>query len=315
MNADQEREDGRFAEADAADAKDGDRPLAPGLYLVATPIGNLEDITLRALRVLRSVDRIACEDTRQTQKLLNHFGIRTPTVSCHMHNEAGRAAELTAELKAGARIAVVSDAGTPGIADPGGQVALAAIAAGVPVFPVPGANAAISALIASGLVASGENSERFTFHGFLPSKEGARRTALEALRGGHAAGTQVFYEAPHRILETLAEVAAVFGASQHVVVARELTKLHEEFLRGPATEVRATLAARAAVRGEIVLLFPLAAAEAKNEGREVSLAAEVRDLMQREGLAEMDALKRVARGRGMGKSEAYRELQRNRGRV
>src|ERR1700744_6329249 len=131
------------------------RPLAPGLYLVATPIGNLEDITLRALRVLRSVDRIACEDTRQTQKLLNHFAIRTPTVSYHMHNEAGRAIELTAELKQGARIAVVSDAGTPGIADPGGQIALAAIAAGIPVFPVPGANAAISALIASGLAGAG----------------------------------------------------------------------------------------------------------------------------------------------------------------
>ena len=127
------------------------KPLAPGLYLVATPIGNLEDITLRALRVLRSVDKIACEDTRQTQKLLNHFDIRTPTVSYHMHNEAGRATELAAALKAGARIAVVSDAGTPGIADPGGQIAAAAIAAGVPVFPIPGANAAISALIASGL--------------------------------------------------------------------------------------------------------------------------------------------------------------------
>ncbi len=126
------------------------RPLAPGLYLVATPIGNLEDITLRALRVLRSVDKIACEDTRQTQKLLNHFEIKTPTVSYHMHNEVARSEELVAELKAGGRIAVVSDAGTPGIADPGGQIAAAALAAGVPVFPVPGANAAISALIASG---------------------------------------------------------------------------------------------------------------------------------------------------------------------
>src|SRR5580700_11753350 len=125
----------------------GQQPLAPGLYLVATPIGNLEDITLRALRVLKSVDRIACEDTRQTQKLLNHFDIRTPTISYHMHNEAGRAAELAAALKAGARIAVVSDAGTPGIADPGGQIAAAAIAAGISVFPIPGANAAISGLI------------------------------------------------------------------------------------------------------------------------------------------------------------------------
>src|SRR3984957_12121245 len=151
-----------------------DRPLAPGLYLVGTPIGNLEDITLRALRVLRQADRIACEDTRQTQKLLNHFGIATPTVSYHLFNEAGRAAELAAELKAGARIAIVSDAGTPGIADPGSQITAAAIAAGVPVFPVPGANAALSALIASGLPA-----ESFTFHGFLPSKQGQRRTLLE----------------------------------------------------------------------------------------------------------------------------------------
>jgi 16S rRNA (cytidine1402-2'-O)-methyltransferase len=290
----------------------GDGPLAPGLYLVATPIGNLEDITLRALRVLRSVDRIACEDTRQTQKLLNHFGIRTPTVSYHMHNEAGRGAELTAELRTGGRIAVVSDAGTPGIADPGGQIAAAAIAAGVPVFPVPGANAAISALIASGIAGAGDAPERFTFHGFLPAKEGQRKTALEALaRDG---GTQVFYEAPHRILDTLADVAAIFGATQHVVVARELTKLHEEFLRGPVSEVRASLAGRATVRGEIVLLFALAEADSAQEGRAVSLVEEVREMMRVEGVAEMDALKRVARARGMGKSEAYRELQRERGR-
>src|SRR5580692_8686248 len=176
MNTDQEiiKEDKSPSAVEFPEEK-SIRPLAPGLYLVATPIGNLEDITLRALRVLRSVDRIACEDTRQTQKLLNHYGIRTPTVSYHMHNEAGRAEELTAELKAGARIAVVSDAGTPGIADPGGQIAAAAIAAGIPVFPVPGANAAISALIASGLVGAETDSAApasFTFHGFLPAKEG-----------------------------------------------------------------------------------------------------------------------------------------------
>ncbi len=147
----EEVRDERESVAEELDLRRANRPLAPGLYLVATPIGNLEDITLRALRVLRSVDRIACEDTRQTQKLLNHFEIKTPTVSYHMHNEGSRAEELLAELKQGARIAVVSDAGTPGIADPGGQIAAAAIAAGVAVFPVPGANAAISALIASGL--------------------------------------------------------------------------------------------------------------------------------------------------------------------
>ncbi|NYF79424.1 16S rRNA (cytidine(1402)-2'-O)-methyltransferase [Granulicella arctica] len=283
-----------------------DKPLAPGLYLVATPIGNLEDITLRALRVLRSVDRIACEDTRQTQKLLNHFGIKTPTVSYHMHNEASRSEELAAELAAGARIAVVSDAGTPGIADPGGQIAAAAIAAGIAVFPVPGANAAISALIASGLP-----TERFTFHGFLPAKEGARKTALEALpRDG---GVQVFYEAPHRIVDTLADVEASFGATQHVVVARELTKLHEEFLRGPVGELRGILAARASVRGEIVLLLALSAAE--TTVRTTSIAEEVAAVRKAEGLGEMDALKRVARERGIGKSEAYRELQREQKRL
>jgi 16S rRNA (cytidine1402-2'-O)-methyltransferase len=287
--------------------KGADKPLAPGLYLVATPIGNLEDITLRALRVLRSVDRIACEDTRQTQKLLNHFEIHTPTVSYHMHNEGSRTEELTAELRAGARIAVVSDAGTPGIADPGGQIAAAAIAAGIDVFPVPGANAAISALIASGLT-----TEQFIFHGFLPAKAGQRKTALEDLAGGDA--THIFYEAPHRILDTLADVEAVFGASQHVVVARELTKLHEEFLRGTAGEVRAQLAARASVRGEIVLMLAPFQVESSSEKR-ANLAVAVADLMKSEGISEMDALKRVARERGIGKSEAYRELQREQNRL
>jgi 16S rRNA (cytidine1402-2'-O)-methyltransferase len=288
--------------------KSSDKPLAPGLYLVATPIGNLEDITLRALRVLRSVDRIACEDTRQTQKLLNHFEIRTPTVSYHMHNEGSRAEELTAELKQGARIAIVSDAGTPGIADPGGQIANAAIAAGISIFPVPGANAAISGLIASGLP-----TDRFTFHGFLPAKAGQRKTALEELLRGDA--THVFYEAPHRILDTLADIEAVFGASQHVVVARELTKMHEEFLRGAVAEVRAQLAARASVRGEIVLMLAPLLATGPSEKKRASLAVEVAALMKSEGLSEMDALKRVARERGIGKSEAYRELQREQNRL
>ncbi len=276
-------------------------PLAPGLYLVATPIGNLEDITLRALRVLGSVDRIACEDTRQTQKLLNHFNIETPKVSYHLHNESSRTEELIAELKAGGRIAVVSDAGTPGVSDPGGQITTAAIAAGIPVYPVPGANAAISAWIASGL-----ETENFTFHGFLPAKSGERRSALEALpRDGV---TQIFYEAPHRLVEALVDIEAVFGPAQHVVVARELTKLHEEFLRGPVAEVKASLTARdGGVRGEIVLLLT-PSAEAKTQSK--SIAAEVAALMEIEGIGEMDALKRVARERGIGKSEAYRELQR-----
>jgi 16S rRNA (cytidine1402-2'-O)-methyltransferase len=292
-----------------------DNSLAPGLYLVATPIGNLEDITLRALRVLRSADRIACEDTRQTQKLLNHFSIHTPTVSYHRHNEAARAAELAQELKAGARIAVVSDAGTPGIADPGGQIAAAAIEAGVPVFPIPGANAAISALIASGLGSSptsDANPERFTFHGFLPAKEGQRRTALEALRSNsEPTGPQIFYEAPHRILATLADIESIFGPTQHIVLARELTKLHEEFLRGPVSEIHATLAARAIVRGEIVLLFTPAAPSSAADTPATTIAADVHALTQ-QGLSEKDALKQIARTRNLSKSAAYRELQRSR---
>jgi 16S rRNA (cytidine1402-2'-O)-methyltransferase len=281
--------------------------LAPGLYLVATPIGNLEDMTLRGLRVLRSVDRIACEDTRQTGKLLAHFGISKPLVSLHEHNEQARASEnLLPALGNGERIAVVSDAGTPGISDPGMLLARAAIAAGVPVFPIPGANAALSALVASGLPA-----EQFTFHGFMPEKSGARRTALETLANTSLAGTQIFYEAPHRILETLADIHAVFGERARVVVARELTKLHEEFLRGTAAEVRTTLAARERVRGEIVLLLEISAASSSDTSGQ-TVWARVRELQTTEGLDEKDALKRIARERGLGKSEAYRELQRER---
>lgn len=280
------------------------QPLAPGLYLVATPIGNLEDITLRALRVLGNADLIACEDTRQTQKLLNHFGIATPTVSYHMHNEGQRAEELTTRLKQGARIALVSDAGTPGISDPGVELVAAAIAAGIPVFPVPGANAAISALIASGL-----STNSFVFHGFLPAKAGQRKTALEELpRNGT---THIFYEAPHRIAETLGDIEAVFSADQYVVLARELTKLHEEFLRGPVGELRSQLASRATIRGEIVLLLaPNATEKTQRQG----IAAQVAELMKSEGIDEKDALKRIARERGISKSEAYRELQREQSR-
>jgi 16S rRNA (cytidine1402-2'-O)-methyltransferase len=290
-------------------AETPDAPLAPGLYLVATPIGNLEDMTSRAVRVLRSVDRIACEDTRQTVKLLNHFGISTPTVSYHIHNERGRAEELVAQLREGARIAVVSDAGIPGIADPGEEIVRAAVAAGVAVYPVPGANAALSALIASGLP-----TERFSFRGFLPSKPGERRSALEVvlgeMRSAAEPATQIFYETPHRIADALGDVEAVFGAGHPIALAREITKLHEEFLRGAVGEVRAKLAARESIRGEMVLL--LSGAIAAEETEQVSVAAAVRALLAT-GLDEKDALKQVARERGMGKSDAYREWQRSRG--
>ena len=286
-----------------------DKPLAPGLYLVATPIGNLEDITLRALRVLRSVDRIACEDTRQTAKLLHHFGISTPTVSYHQHNENARSSELMEALLGGSRIAVVSDAGMPGIADPGATIAAEAIAAGVAVYPIPGANAALSALIASGMSA-----ERFSFHGFLPAKEGQRKSALESLRAtmqsAMDAPTQVFYEAPHRILDTLANIVATFGGEHPVALARELTKLHEEFLRGTAKEVLDTLRARPNVRGEMVLLLGGKLME-QADATPLTLGAQVAALMKQEKMSEGDALKRVAKARNIGKSEAYREWQRS----
>lgn len=289
-----------------SDAEAVEKPLAPGLYLVATPIGNLEDITLRALRVLRSVDRIACEDTRQTAKLLSHFGIRTPTVSYHMHNESSRSSELVEALKAGGRIAVVSDAGMPGIADPGASIAAEAIAAGIAVYPIPGANAALSALVASGL-----NAERFTFHGFLPSKEGQRRSVLETLLAApsHETATHILYETPHRILGALEDIVATFGPLQRVVIAREITKLYEEFIRGTAADLLAELQKRPSVRGEMVLLLEVSP-HAVSDKAQPTLSEEVAALMISEGLPEMDALKRIAKSRGIGKSEAYREWQR-----
>ena len=283
------------------------QPLAPGLYLVGTPIGNLGDITLRAIRVLRSADRIACEDTRQTQKLLNHFSISTPTVSCHEHNEAERIPEFLAAMQKGGRIAVVSDAGMPGISDPGMHLAAAAIEAGIAVHPIPGANAALSALVASGL-----NTERFAYAGFLPAKAGQRRAELERLAESVEDGTTlVFYEAPHRILETLTDVQAVWGQQCRVVVARELTKLHEEFLRGSVIEVAVELSQRDRIRGEITLLVEARALsqEAVSGG---SVGDRIAELQQAENLDEKDALKRIARERGLSKSDVYRELQRER---
>ena len=289
-----------------------DQPLAPGLYLVATPIGNLGDITLRALDVLRRAGRIACEDTRVTQKLLNHFSITTPTVSCHEHNERERAAEFIAAIRNGSAIAVVSDAGLPGISDPGARLAAQAIAAGVLVIPIPGANAGLSALIGSGLPA-----DEFRFLGFLPEKAGARRTRLEQLaeEPRRAPETLVFYEAPHRILETLSDLESIWGPALRVVVARELTKLHEEFLRGAVADVRRILVARERIRGELVLLVEApAAAETGPAASTGQLAARVAELEASTGIDEMEALKRLARTLGRSKSELYRELQRERAR-
>ncbi len=298
-----------------------DAPLTPGLYLVATPIGNLGDITLRALDVLRGVDRIACEDTRQTQKLLNHFQIAKPTVSYHEHNEHTRATDLIQNIKAGEAVALVSDAGTPAVSDPGSWLVREAIAAGVSVFPIPGANAAISALVASGLP-----TDDFHFLGFPPEKSGARRTWLEELAAREQADpreaprTLIFYEAPHRILETLADIEELWGPLLHAVLARELTKMHEEFLRGTVADVRKELAARDRIRGEITLLVeaPVAAkAQGGAEGSENAhekIADRVARIQSESGIDEKEALKRLARELGRSKSDLYRELQRERAR-
>src|SRR5450631_605832 len=220
----------------------------PALYLVGTPIGNLEDITLRALRVLKEVDVIACEDTRQTQKLLNHYAIATRTTSYHEHNEITKSAELMKEMQEGANVALVTDAGMPGISDPGYRLISLAIRHRVPVVPIPGASAFLAALVASGLP-----TDSFRFSGFLPAKRGERCAALEQIKTSPR--TQVFYEAPHRVVESLEDICEVLGESRHVVIAREVTKLHEEFLRGRAGEVLENLKAREAVKGEITLLI------------------------------------------------------------
>ncbi len=266
------------------------------LYLVATPIGNLEDITYRAVRMLREADLIACEDTRQTRKLLDHYDIRKPTISYHEHNESERSEELVARLLAGTTIALVSDAGMPLVSDPGYRLVRAAIEARVPVEALPGPAAALTALAASGLP-----TDSFHFGGFFPCKPGQRAKALEALADSQA--TWIFYEAPHRILEALEALQAALGP-RPVVVARELTKVHEEYLRGTAAEIRAQLAARDSVKGEITLLIGKATEPPPDD---TPLEEAVERLM-RGGVARMDAIKQVARRRGLSKREVYDQL-------
>ena len=273
------------------------------LFVVATPIGNLEDITLRALRVLKEADLIACEDTRQTQKLLSHYGIEKPTISYHEHNEAERAAELVAKLEQGAKIALVSDAGMPGISDPGYRVVALAVERGIAVVPIPGAVALASALAASGLA-----TDAFRFHGFLPAKSGQRKEALESAQA--SALTEIFYEAPHRLIDSLRDAVAVLGGERPVVVARELTKVHEEFVRGGAAEVLRVFESRPGeVKGEIVLLIGKGSAPAmpKANARE-----RLDQIMREQKLDEKAALKVLAREMGVSKSEVYREVQRGR---
>ena len=221
-------------------------PLMPGtLYLVATPIGNLEDITLRALRVLRGCDVVAAEDTRHSGQLLKHFGISKPLLSYFQFNEAKRSEEIIARLRRGEKVALVTDAGSPGISDPGERVVKAAMAAGFRVEPVPGASALIAGLTASGLP-----TDEFHFVGFLPHKSGQRRNRLESLKA--VAGTLVLYESPYRIEKVLGELGEVFPERQ-VVLARELTKKFEEFLRGTPAELL-VIAKKRSLKGEFVVL-------------------------------------------------------------
>jgi 16S rRNA (cytidine1402-2'-O)-methyltransferase len=268
------------------------------LYIVATPIGNLEDITFRAVRILKEVEVVACEDTRHTRRLLDHFDIRTPAVSYHEHNETERTQELIARLDQGQSVALVSDAGTPLISDPGYRIVAAAAARGFPVIPIPGPSAAIAALSASGLP-----TDAFRFCGFLPAKPGQRRKAIEAV--AHESVTLVFYEAPHRIVETVADLRAVLG-NRPAVLARELTKVHEEFLRGDLDWLQAALAQReSASRGEFTILIGKAVTPVNSTEPLHEAVAR----LERAGVPRMEAMKQVARERGISKREVYSAVE------
>jgi 16S rRNA (cytidine1402-2'-O)-methyltransferase len=273
------------------------------LYLVSTPIGNLEDITRRALTVLAEVDLIACEDTRHTRKLLERYLIKTKTVSYHDHNERERADELAARIGEGLNVALVSDAGTPVVSDPGYRLVRAAISHGARVVPVPGASAFVAALTASGLP-----TDEFFFGGFLPARSTQRRARLAQLRALPA--TLVFYEAPHRIADALRDAREVLG-EREAAVARELTKLHEEIARGRLGELVEKFSGEHAARGEMVLIIDRTVIEdaAAQEGEaNESIAALVAAYEQDEGLDQRAALKRAARRLGLSRDEAYRRL-------
>lgn len=295
--------------------KFGAKSSGPGeLFVVATPIGNLEDITLRALRVLKECDLIACEDTRQTKKLLARYSIPTRVISYHEHNERTRSAELIEEMQHGAKVALVSDAGTPLISDPGESLVLACIEAGIRVTPVPGPTAGVSALAGSGLPM-----ERFLFLGFPPPRSSERKQEFQDLAalcwpaaGGPA--TLIFYEAPHRLKAMLADAAEVFGA-RRAAIARELTKIHEQIVRGTLFELR-DWAERTEPRGEITVLIegaPQSDPTSANAQRSVSLAERVDHLIASEGLDRKAALKQAARELGIKKRDAYRQLLDSRG--
>jgi 16S rRNA (cytidine1402-2'-O)-methyltransferase len=279
-------------------------PAAGCLYVVATPIGNLEDITLRALHVLKTVDLVACEDTRQTAKLLSHFEISTRTVSYHEHNEITRAAEIIIELEQGAQVALVSDAGTPAISDPGHRLVNLCVRHGIKIVPLPGASAFVTALAASGMP-----TEEFTFVGFLPARQTERRKKLRVL--ANEPRTLAFYEAPHRLVDTLEDALEILG-NRPSVIAREVTKMYEEFTRGHLEDLLAAVRAKPP-RGEITLLVGQSDGEALHTAEQDAhakkpLATRVAELMKEKSLDNKAALKQVARERGITRREAYKQL-------
>ncbi|HET8654342.1 MAG TPA: 16S rRNA (cytidine(1402)-2'-O)-methyltransferase [Longimicrobiaceae bacterium] len=273
----------------------------PSLYLVSTPIGNLGDITYRAVDVLRSADVILAEDTRRTAVLLRHYGIESRLVSAHEHNEAARARLLVEMLGEGKSVALVSDAGTPLLSDPGARLVSAAVEAGYPVVPVPGPSALLAALVASGLSA-----DRFTFYGFIPRKGGDRATLLAEIAASPY--TSVLYESPQRTAELLADLRGAAGADRRVVIARELTKLHEEFYRAPLGEAVEHFAERQP-RGEIVLVVegnpapPAPADEAQATARTLTEA------LLAQGAAPSAVAKELRQRLGIARNEAYQLVQ------
>jgi len=275
--------------------QEGQCKETPGtLYVMATPIGNLDDMTYRAVKVLNEVDLVAAEDTRHSRKLLDRYGIRKPLLSYHDHNERQRYGEILERLQNGENVALISDAGTPCIADPGYRLIASCRTAGVSVVPIPGASALIAALSASGVA-----TDRFTFEGYLPSRAKARIDLLKRLSGEQR--TLVFYETPHRLIAALNDLAQVFGGARSLVVARELTKVHEEFFHGGVDDA-VTHFSRQPVKGEIVLILPPGA-----EGPQMNARDALRNLLEESGLSRRDAVKVVAREYGLPVSDVYRE--------
>lgn len=265
------------------------------LYIVSTPIGNLEDITYRAVRILSEVDLIAAEDTRHSLKLLNHFNISKPLTSYYDHNQQLKGERILSTLRQGKTVALISDAGTPCVSDPGYHLIRDAVSEGIPVIPIPGCCAAITALSASGLP-----SDNFSFAGFPPARQGKRRTFLSELAS--VTGTLILYEAPHRLVSTLTDMREVLGERQ-IVVARELTKIYEEFIRGTVSEVISSVS-QAKVRGEVVILIP----PGEQAARELEpLDVILRRLLHEEKLSIKDAAKKAAKITGVSRNEAYSE--------